>query len=390
MAEPGQKQYDKPAVVDREVTIAEKDAVLKATKPEIPIDPKTLQKIKDLRSHLSRDWERGRGYENQLTNVSFAETLSKSYVENNLEDELRAVRPTKREIIQRIIEHRERLVAAGKEIPSTPEEISDDLLEEIFYNLDRAMPFKATTNPGPMRAREKLHSLGYVDGRLLFDSEGNLLIGNFVAVPDSTPLSEDVIDVEQNFKYAIGEKRSFRRYKKVDSRNTGYEEAMTILFSHLKEQDVVDLGAGIRQNFLWAAAVAGAKSYAAVDLPPDIKSYGVNNENSKGREYYNLLLEILGVRTRIPVWRNILMDNLEAVYTQIPDNSTSFVSFGTGGEFDEKRGYSTMLKEMVARKTKIGGIVATLDSAFGDMEGVENFEKVFDRGLGLKIYRRIK
>lgn len=166
-------------------------------------------------------------------------------------------------------------------------------------------------------------------------------------------------------------------------------ELTEIMRKHLVDANVVDLGAGFR-DFEKASIMFNANRYTGIDIN-SCEEYGQPCDHSNNRT--NAVFKVLGLPCNTKC-EAINIDILEGLYTKIPDNSSCFVICGVdecyriGGEYVKK------VNELIAQKTKIGGIVIVRASILGhSLPG--NFVEIyrdphfgFSTFMGTRVYLR--
>jgi hypothetical protein len=296
----------------------------------IEIDPDVLKKIQSMRKGKCIS-----GFDESRAGISFAGSVTETYVHRVFLKNL--VKMGIDAFKQKMVENREMLNKSfHTEIPENVEDIKDSIV-----------------------------------GHLLFD-----LMMDISSLSRITEI-EELINKEFFKDYISG--------KNPEAKDETVSAMMKLLKEELEGKTVVDLGSG-RSYFRFAASLCGAEEYAGIDLPYNEKNYGKEEEIP----YRGDVNRVFFPTYKPCKARKINMDILEALYTKIPDSSSSFVIFGVDETYDLKGDYINLTNETIAKKTAVGGIVVCVNSVIGiDMQKNENFE-VIHEGAMTTVYKRVK
>lgn len=173
-------------------------------------------------------------------------------------------------------------------------------------------------------------------------------------------------------------------------KETGDDLKLTeIMRKHLANANVVDLGAGFL-DFEKAAIMFGANRYTGIDLY-GMSAYGQPSDRSNDET--NVAFKALGLPCNTKC-ETVNIDILEGLYTKIPDNSSCFVICGVDECYPLSGGYVEKVNELIAQKTKIGGIVIVMASVLGHSLP-SNFVEIYrdrffghDTFMGTRVYLR--
>lgn len=315
---------------------------------KMEIDSGVLTRIREIMPYKNLE-----GLE-QLHEVSYATNLFGDYLLRHFMNQFKDFDFEK--FKQSIISGREKLKEMGIEVPESAGSLLEEKIQDIALKI--AQVFLRV----PFSKHEEISSL-------FFHFAARKLAG---MVTESTSYSHSLIK----------SKEARPDFKKI-------------IFDNLKDSIVVDLGCG-EANFFFSASMIKAKKYIGVDLPREEENYGQEEPFDRLGWFKfadgNELLKIAGVDFSFCEGKTYDLDIVEALYTKIPDNSSCFVVLGVDASYKGNFEWAKMANELIAKKTKVGGIVVTTEDAiigngvteFGD------FEKIYaeNTGIGPVVWRR--